>query len=68
MSDKSAEQIRSEMEAQILAGKSFTFQSLHGRFTEPSAYRIADRLIQKLRKNGVIAFHREGRKCVWFKI
>jgi len=30
-----------------------------------SALRAADRLIQKLRKKGQIACHREGRQVVW---
>lgn len=66
MTELSADQIKAQMTDRIMTGKSFTFQSLHGQYTEKSAYRIADRLIQKMRRDGLIVFNREGRQAVWF--
>ena len=44
--------------ARMLNGESFTFASVGGS-------RLADRLIQKLRRKGLISFTRDGRNVVW---
>ncbi|WP_371346522.1 hypothetical protein [Ancylobacter sp. IITR112] len=51
------------LERRIFNGEPFTFSGLHGN--HDAAYRPADRLIQKYRKKGFIAFEREGREAVW---
>lgn len=51
------------LERRILSGEPFTFYGLHGGLDD--AARQADRLIQKYRKKGFIAFEREGREAVW---
>lgn len=65
MSELSADHLRVAMMMRIGSGNPFTFADLHDGFAEKSAYRIADRLIQKLRKSGHIKMERIGRRCVW---
>lgn len=65
MSEK--EIIKYEILGRIKNNDEFTFYSLHCDLPEP-AYRIADRLIQKLRKEGKIKFERIGRQVIWRKV
>lgn len=46
------------LETRMLSGEPFTYASM-------GATMEVDRAIQRLRKRGLIAFHREGRKIVW---
>lgn len=57
------ETIIAEIERRIFSGEPFTFHELHRG--ADNAYREADRLIQKHRKKGFIAFMRDGRKVFW---
>lgn len=57
------EPVIAEIERRIFSGESFTFHDLHSGLD--SAYREADRLIQKHRKKGFISFERQGRDSVW---
>lgn len=57
-------EILTYVEQRMSNGQSFTFGSLH-RGLPDTAYRIADRAIQKWRRKGWIAFTREGRNAVW---
>jgi hypothetical protein len=44
--------------ARMLSGEPFTWSGVGGS-------RLADKVIQKLRRKGLIAFKREGRTAVW---
>lgn len=57
------EPIIAEIERRIFSGEPFTFHDLHRGID--NAYREADRLIQKHRKKGFIAFERRGRDSIW---
>ncbi len=62
MTDDQIEAMRREM----LSGAPFTWGSIYRRFNPPDdPGRHVDRMIQKLRRQGQIAFKREGRQCVW---
>lgn len=60
----SKEEIKEIIEKRIFSGEPFTFAQLHSGLPD-FAYRIADRLIQKHRRNGKINFVRDGRKTIW---
>lgn len=51
------------LEARIFSGEPFTFGHLHMGLD--GVYRPADRLIQKLRRKGLIEFTRKGRDAIW---
>lgn len=57
------EPIIAEIERRIFSGEPFMFHELHRGMD--NAYREADRLIQKHRKKGFIAFERRGRDSIW---
>lgn len=59
--------IKYEILGRIKNNDEFTFYSLHCDLPD-SAYRIADRLIQKFRKEGKIKFERRGRQVIWRKV
>lgn len=59
------DEIMEKLEARAMSGEPFTFAQLHRVSSEPASYRMADRYIQKLRKNGVIEGKRVGRTVVW---
>jgi len=66
--DENETDIRTEMERRILSGEPFTFTALYAGYSSPKAYRIADRLIQKHRRAGNIAFKRNGHSPIWSTI
>lgn len=51
------------IERSIFDGEPFTFSDLCA--VAPSQHRLADQLIQKYRKRGLISFARIGRDSVW---
>lgn len=59
--------IKYEILGRIKNNDEFTFYSLHCDLPN-AAYRIADRILQKLRKEGKIEFERKGRTVVWRKV
>lgn len=59
--------IKYEILARIKNNDEFTFAFLHSGLPD-AAYRIADRTLQKLRKEGKISFRREGRTVIWRKV
>lgn len=55
---------QNDIHARMLANSGFTFGSLHAGL-HYEAYRMADRTLQKFRRNGWATFRREGRQCIW---
>jgi hypothetical protein len=54
-----------KLEQCILSGEPFTYGGLCALTENNDAAREADKLIQKWRRKGWIAFTREGRSVVW---
>ena len=55
--------LNARLEERVFSGEPFTFLSLHAGLD--AAHRPADRLIQKLRRKGLIEFNRKGRGAIW---
>ena len=65
------EDIKSEIENRMLTGVPFTYGGLCDRFRNDYGIdcdRTIDQTIQRLRKQGKIAFKREGRNFIWCTI
>lgn len=56
--------IKEQIEARMLSGEPFEFSLMCARFGMTN-YRLVDRITQRLRKAGKIAYRREGRSVVW---
>lgn len=67
MYDTKREEIKDAILKRIEDNETFTFQSLHSGLGD-AAYRIADRTIQNLRKQGKIEYKKDGRQYVWYKV
>lgn len=68
MSETKLRTLPEEIEARILGGRPFTHGDLCAEFSGRGCdelYRVVDKVVQRLRRKGKIAFKREGRFVVW---
>lgn len=54
-----------DLERRMLSGEPFTYSGIQAERRGREPDRVVDRTIQKLRRKGLIAFHRVGRECIW---
>lgn len=67
MHNTEREEIKQKILKRIEDKETFTFHELHSGLGG-AAYRIADRLLQNLRKQGKIDYYKSARQYVWYKV
>lgn len=65
--DERRNEIKQEILRRIDDMDTFTFNQLHNGLGDKS-YRIADRVLQTLRKQGKIDYYKSARQYIWYKV